>query len=121
LKRVEADGFKIPIGKSEMINRISDYIGNLEKTSQKLDVLNIIITIRNELDVTSDKIKELRDTFRKKRVTDNVEVMNDLKDKLMSLSDYDDKLQAMYDNKEYANFVVNYLFRSFGVETRMLT
>ena len=48
LKRVEADGFKIPIGKSEMINRISDYIGNLEKTSQKLDVLNIIITIRNE-------------------------------------------------------------------------
>jgi hypothetical protein len=100
-------------GKSEMINRISDYIGNLEKTSQKLDVLNIIITIRNELDVTSDKIKELRDTFRKKRVTDNVEVMNELKDlNLMSLSDFDDKLQAMYDNKEYANFVVNYLFRT---------
>ena len=118
LKRVDADGFKIPTGKSEMINRISDYIGNLEKTSQKLDVLNIIITIRNELDVTSDKIKELRDTFRKKRVVDNVEVMNELKPKLMSLSDFDTKLQSMYDNKEYANFVVNYLFRHFGVRNK---
>ena len=118
LKRVEADGFKIPTGKSEMINRIKDYIGNLEKTTQKLDVLNIIITIRNELDVTSDKIKELRDTFRKKRVTDNVEVMNDLKDKLMSLSEFDDRLQTMFDNKEYANFVVNYLFRNFGVRNK---
>jgi len=118
LRRVEADGFKIPYGKSEMINRISEYIENLEKTTQKLDVLNIIISIRNELDVTSDKIKELRDTFRQKRVVDNVEVMNDLKDKLMSLSEFDTKLQAIYDNKEYANFVVNYLFRNFGVRNK---
>jgi len=44
--------------------------------------------------------------------------MNDLKAKLMSLSDFDDKLQAMYDNKEYANFVVNYLFRHFGVRNK---
>jgi hypothetical protein len=118
LRRVDSDGFKIPVGKSEMINRISDYIGNLEKTSQKLDVLNIIISIRNELDVTSDKIKELRDTFRKKRVTDNVAVMNGLKDKLMSLSEYDDRLQTMYDNKEYAKYVVNFLFRNFGVRNK---
>jgi hypothetical protein len=68
--------------------------------------------------MNSDKIKELRDTFRKKRVVDNVEVMNDLKPKLMSLSDFDDKLQSMYDNKEYANFVVNYLFRHFGVRNK---
>ena len=45
LKRVEADGFKLPVGKSEMINRIKEYIATLEKTTQKLDVLNIIISI----------------------------------------------------------------------------
>ena len=118
LKRVDADGFKIPVGNSQMINRINDYIGNLQKTTQKLDVLNIIISIRNELDMNSDKIKELRDTFRKKRVTDNVEVMNDLKDKLMSLSEFDEKLQTMFDNKEYAKYVVNYLFRNFGVRNK---
>jgi len=61
LRRVDADGFKIPVGNSQMINRINDYIGNLQKTTQKLDVLNIIISIRNELDMNSDKIKELRD------------------------------------------------------------
>jgi hypothetical protein len=84
-----------------------------------LDVLNIIISIRNELGMNSDKIKEIRDTFRKKRVEDNVSVMNDLKDKLMSLSEYDEKLQAMYDNKEYAKYVVNYLFRTSESETKM--
>jgi hypothetical protein len=118
LKRVDADGFKIPVGNSQMINRISDYIGNLQKTTQKLDVLNIIISIRNELDVNSDKIKEIRDTLRQKRVTDNVEVMNELKDKLMSLSEFDEKLQNIYDNKEYAKYVVNYLFRNFGVRNK---
>lgn len=118
LRRVDADGFKIPVGNSQMINRISDYIGKLEKTTQKLDVLNIIISIRNELDMKSDKIKEIRDTFRQKRVTDNVEVMNDLKGKLMSLSEYDDRLQNMFENKEYAKYVVNYLFRKFGVRNK---
>ena len=118
LKRIESDGFKIPTGNSQMINRINDYIENLKKTNQKLDVLNIIISIRNELDVNSDKIKEIRDTFRKKRIVDNVEVMNDLKDKLMKLSEFDEKLQTMYDNKEYAKYVVNYLFRKFGVRNK---
>jgi len=101
-----------------MINRINDYIENLEKTTQKLDILNIIISIRNELDVNSDKIKEIRDTFRKKRVVDNVEVMNELKPKLMKLTEFDEKLQNIYDNKEYAKYVVNYLFRNFGVRNK---
>ena len=118
LKRVQQDNFKIPTGKSEMINRIKEYIEKLEKTTQKLDILNIIISIRNELDVTSDKIKEIRDTFRKKRVVDNVAVMNDLKTKLMSLSEFDDRLQTMFENKEYANFVVNFLFKNFGVRNK---
>jgi hypothetical protein len=118
LKRVEADKFKIPVGKMQMMKRINGYIATLEKTSQKLDVLNIVITIRNELGMNSDKIKEIRDTFRKKRVEDNVEVMKELKDKLMSLSEYDDRLKTMYDKKEYANYIVNYLFRHFGVRNK---
>jgi len=118
LKRVDADGFKIPVGNSQMINRINDYIENLQKTTRKLDILNIIISIRNELDMNSDKIKEIRDTFRKKRVVDNVEVMNELKPKLMKLTEFDEKLQNIYDNKEYAKYVVNYLFRNFGVRNK---
>ena len=118
LKRVEADKFKIPVGKMQMLKKINAYIETLEKTSQKLDVLNIIITLRNELGMNSDKIKLLRDSFRKKRVEDNVAVMNELKDKLMSLAEYDEKLQDMYDSKEYAKYIVNFLFRHYGVRNK---
>ena len=116
IRRLQKLKFKMPLKKNEKVEYIKAFFDehNLEKASTKLDLLNLVIVLRTIEELPNDKLKDYRTELGKQRVTKNVDTMNDLKDTLMSVSDYRNQLVKAFEDGEWKKFIVGFLMFTFG-------
>ena len=116
IKRLEKLKFKYPNKKNEKVEYIKEFFSEnkIEKASSRLDLLNLVIVLRTIQELPTDKLKQYRTELSKERLNNQVSKMSDLKDKLMSLPEFQKELMKSYENGEWAKFIVNYLMMTYG-------
>ena len=117
IKRLNKLGFKFPKAKAEKVEYIKEFFAEhkLEKASTRLDLLNLVIVLRTIEELPTEKLKSYRGELGKKRLTNQVGKMADLKDKLMQLPDFMAELMKAYEAGEWKRFIVNYLMMTYGL------
>jgi hypothetical protein len=117
IKRLEKLKFKYPNKKNEKVDYIKQFFSEnkIEKASSRLDLLNLVIVLRTIQELPTDKLKQYRTELSKERLNNQVSKMSDLKDKLMSLPEFQKELMKSYEEGEWKKFIVNYLMMSYGV------
>tara|TARA_R110000868_G_scaffold163412_3_gene395627 strand:- start:1164 stop:1994 length:831 start_codon:yes stop_codon:yes gene_type:complete len=113
LKRFEKYNFNID-SKITMI-KINKLLSNVEKTSSKLDLLNLIIVIGDINEKTMEQIKQLRKDLQHERLDNNIKTMNDKKKILMNYETFEEKLNELFDKKKYKAYLLNYLMYIYGL------
>ena len=116
IKRLEKLKFKYPKSKNEKVEYIREFFSEnkIEKASSRLDLLNLVIVLRTIQELPTDKLKQYRTELSKERLTNQVSKMSDLKDKLMSLPEFQKELMKAYEDGEWAKFIINYLMMTYG-------
>lgn len=116
IKRLLKLGFKFPKGKSEKVEYIKAFFDEhkLDKSSTRLDLLNVVIVLRAIEQMPIDKLKQYRTELSKDRLQNQVGKMADLKDSLMSVPDFMEELMKSYGAGEYKKFIINYVMLTFG-------
>ena len=116
IKRLLKLGFKFPKGKSEKVEYLKAFFDEhkLDKSSTRLDLLNVVIVLRAIEDLPTDKLKVYRSELGKERLNNQVGKMNAVKDTLMSIPDFTAELMKAYEAGEYKKFIVNYVMLTFG-------
>ena len=117
IKRLTKLNFKMPLKKNEKVEYIRTFFdeNKLDKTSTRLDLLNLVIVLRSIEELPTDKLKDYRTELGKQRVTKNVDTMNELKDTLMSAPDYREALIKAFEDGEWKQFIIGYLMFTYGV------
>ena len=87
---------------------------NFNKPNQKLDILKIIMVLRIQLNKAVDKLRILRTQYNIQR-TDTQETNTDKKDNLMKYDEFIKKIDELYKNKKYLQYILNYLILNYGV------
>ena len=118
IKRLDKDKFKFPLKTPEKDKYITEFLESYPKYSTKLDLLNIIIVIRNAKDLKTDKLKELRKIFQKNRINNNVETMQDKKKDLITLEVFNEELDKAYSQEKWGTFIVNFLWINYGTRNK---
>lgn len=116
IKRLEKLNFKYPKSKNEKVDYIKEFFlqNKIEKASSRLDLLNLVIVLRTIQQLPTDKLKQYRTELSKERLNNQVSKMSDLKDKLISLDEFQKELIKLYENGEWTKFIVNYLMMTYG-------
>jgi ribosomal protein S24E len=116
IKRLEKLKFKFPKSKNEKVEYIREFFSEnkIEKASSRLDLLNLVIVLRTIQELPTEKLKQYRTELSKERLNNQVSKMSDLKDKLMSLPEFQKELMKAYEDEEWAKFIVNYLMMTYG-------
>jgi len=117
IKRLEKLKFKYPNKKNEKVDYIKEFFNEnkIEKASSRLDLLNLVIVLRTIQELPTDKLKQYRTELSKERLNNQVSKMSDLKDKLLSLPEFQKELMKSYEEGEWKKFIVNYLMMTYGV------
>ena len=118
IKRLNKDEFKFPLKGPQKEKYITEFLESYPKYSTKLDLLNIIIVIRNAKDLNTEKLKELRKTFQKNRINNNVQTMQDKKKDLLSLEEFNKELDKAYEYCKWGTFIINYLWINYGTRNK---
>jgi len=118
LNRMGKHKFKFPMKTPERSDYIEEFLREFPKYSTKLDLLNLVIVLRNAKDLKTDKLKELRKTFQKNRINDNVETMNQKGKELITLEQFKQKMDEAYDKEQYEKYIVNYLWSNYGTRSK---
>ena len=116
IKRLEKLKFKFPKSKNEKVEYLKEFFleNKIEKASSRLDLLNLVIVLRTIQELPTEKLKQYRTELSKERLNNQVSKMSDLKDKLISLPEFQKELMKSYENGEWAKFIVNYLMMTYG-------
>lgn len=114
-KRMVKDGFEIPIGDNEEIDKVKEYINTIEKYNSKLDLLNIIAVIRRKLEKPLTELNDYRFSIRKETASKNIEVMSQRKETLIEYERFQSELELTYEKKEWNKYIINYLWFHYGV------
>ena len=120
LKRLQKQKFKIPTKNNEKINYVKEQIKSFENPNTKLDMLNLIIVIRNSLEIGIDKLKEFRSELKKEQKAHQVTKMSDAGDKLMVYEDFIKALNEAYEKQEWKKYIINFLMMKYGVRNKDL-
>jgi len=120
LKRMQKVKFKIPTKANEKLNYVKEHVSSFENPNTRLDMLNLIIVIRNVLELSVDKLKEYRSELKQQQKAHQVSKMADAGDKLMSYVDFTKALGEAYLKDEYKKYIVNYLMMRYGVRNKDL-
>ena len=117
VKRLTKLNFKFPNKKKEQVDYIKDFFDEhkMDKASTRLDLLNLIIVLRTIEELPVEKLKQYRTELAKERLTNQVGKMQNVKDTLMSLPDYNAELIKAFEAGEYKKFIVGYLMSTYGV------
>lgn len=118
LNRLGKHKFKFPLKNPEKESYVQEFLEQFPKYSTKLDMLNLIIVLRNAKDLKTDKLKELRKTFQKNRINNNVETMNQKGKELLTLEQFKQKMDEAYDKEQYEKYIVNYLWSNYGTRSK---
>ena len=120
LKRMQKVKFKIPTKANEKLNYVKEHVSSFENPNTRLDMLNLIIVIRNVLELSVDKLKEYRSELKQQQKAHQVSKMSDAGEKLMSYVDFTKALAEAYLKSEWKKYVVNYLMMRYGVRNKDL-
>lgn len=120
LKRMTKAKFKIPIRANEKLTYVKQHVSSFDNPNTRLDMLNLIIVIRNELELSIEKLKEYRSELKQQQKAHQVNKMADAGDKLMTYDDFVKALQEAYNKQEWKKYIVNYLIMTYGVRNKDL-
>ena len=120
LKRMQKVKFKIPTKANEKLNYVKEHVSSFENPNTRLDMLNLIIVIRNVLELSVEKLKEYRSELKQQQKAHQVSKMSDAGEKLMSYVDFTKALAEAYLKSEWKKYVVNYLMMRYGVRNKDL-
>ena len=120
LKRMQKVKFKIPTKANEKLNYVKEHVSSFENPNTRLDMLNLIIVIRNVLELSVDKLKEYRSELKQQQKAHQVSKMSEAGEKLMSYVDFTKALSEAYLKDEWKKYVVNYLMMRYGVRNKDL-
>lgn len=120
LKRMTKAKFKIPIRANEKLTYVKQHVSSFDNPNTRLDMLNLIIVIRNELELSIEKLKEYRSELKQQQKAHQVTKMADAGDKLMTYEDFVKALQEAYNKQEWKKYIVNYLIMTYGVRNKDL-
>lgn len=120
LKRMTKAKFKIPTKANEKLTYVKQHVSSFDNPNTKLDMLNLIIVIRNELELSIEKLKEYRSELKQQQKAHQVTKMADAGDKLMTYEDFVKALQEAYNKQEWKKYIVNYLIMTYGVRNKDL-
>ena len=87
---------------------------NFKTPNQKLDILKVVMVLRLQLKKPVDKLRILRTKYNIQR-TDTQETNTDKKDNLMKYDEFIKKIDELYKNKKYLQYILNYLILNYGV------
>ena len=120
LKRLQKQKIKIPTKANEKIAYVKEHISTYDNPNTRLDMLNLIIVIRNELELSVEKLKEYRSELKQQQKAHQVTKMQTAGDKLMSYEDFTKALGEAYQKEEYKKYIVNTLMMRYGVRNKDL-
>ena len=120
LKRMEKAKFKPPMKANEKLTYVKEFISSFENPNTRLDMLNLIIVLRNIKELSVEKLKEYRSELKQQQKSHQVSKMNDAGEKLMSYVEFTKALSEAYLKDEYKKYVVNYLMMRYGVRNKDL-
>ena len=120
LKRMEKAKFKPPMKANEKLSYVKEHVSSFENPNTRLDMLNLIIVIRNVLELSVEKLKEYRSQLKQEQKAHQVTKMNDAGDKLMSYEDFKKALGEAYLKDEWKKYICNYLMMHYGVRNKDL-
>ena len=120
LKRMTKAKFKIPTKANEKLTYVKQHVSSFDNPNTRLDMLNLIIVIRNELELSIEKLKEYRTELKQQQKAHQVTKMADAGDKLMTYEDFVKALQEAYNKQEWKKYIVNYLIMTYGVRNKDL-
>lgn len=115
LSRLFKEGMKFPTKKAEKEKYVKEFLTKFEKPATRLDLLNVIIILRTEMQLPTDKLKELRSEIRSDRQTKNIDTMNELGKTLPTLPEFEGKMDEAFSDGDYRKYAVNYLMKELGV------
>ena len=87
----------------EKENYASEFLSQFPKEPTRLDLLNLIRVIRNKKELETKRLKELRSTIQKERVTNNVGTMKGEGKKLETNESLNQQLDQAYETKQWIN------------------
>ena len=120
LKRMEKAKFKPPMKANEKLSYVKEHVSSFENPNTRLDMLNLIIVLRNIKELSVDKLKEYRTELKQQQKAHQVSKMSDAGEKLMSYEDFTKALGEAYLKNEYKKYIVNYLMMRYGVRNKDL-
>ena len=120
LKRLQKQKIKIPTKANEKINYVKEHISTYDNPNTRLDMLNLIIVLRNIKELSVEKLKEYRSELKQQQKSHQVSKMNDAGEKLMSYVEFTKALSEAYLKDEWKKYVVNYLMMRYGVRNKDL-
>ncbi len=116
-KRMLKNGFKEKTKQSKTIKYIKKFVEGFEKNSTKLDILNVILMI-NEDEPLKEEIKKYRKTLQILKKNLNIKTMNEKGSTLPSIDLFKEKLDLLYEDKKYREYIPNYLMFHYGVRNQ---
>ena len=115
LSRLFKEGMKFPTKKPEKEKYVKEFLTKFEKPATRLDLLNVIIILRTEMQLPTDKLKELRSEIRSDRQVKNIDTMNELGKTLPTLPEFEGKMDEAFSDGDYRKYAVNYMMKELGV------
>ena len=116
-KRMTKNGFKEKLKQSKTMKYIKGFVEKFEKPSTKLDILNVILLI-NDDEALREDIKKYRKTLQVLKKNLNVKTMNEKGENLPSVEQFKEKLDSLFEDKKYKEYIVNYLMFHYGVRNQ---
>ena len=113
-KRMIKDGFEVPIGDNEELDKVKEYI-DIKKANTQMDLLNIIVIIRRKLEKPNTEIEIYRRDLRLQVDNKNIPVMNQRRESLVEYDRFKQELDLTYERKEWIKYIINYLWFNYGV------
>jgi len=115
VRRMIKDEFTVPMDEDEEVDRVRAYVEDGVTHNVKLALLNMIIVLRREASKPTEQLKKLRTSLASKGAKDNIKIMNDKGDTLLDKAEVAARMDALYENKKYKGYVINYLLFHYGV------
>ena len=117
LKRMEKAKFKPPMRQNEKISYVKEHVSSFENPNTRLDMLNLIIVLRNIKELSVEKLKEFRSELKQQQKAHQVSKMADAGEKLMTYDDFTKALGDAYKKEEWKKIrksIPNYAVRLTG-------
>lgn len=117
MKRMTKHGFKEHTKQAKTMKYIKGFVETFDKPSTKLDILNVILLI-NDDEALREDIKKYRKTLQVLKKNMNVKTMNEKGETLPTVEQFKEKLDSLFEDKKYKEYIVNYLMFHYGVRNQ---